>query len=412
MDDTPPSGAARAWGQEWKKAEMSQSMLDPITIPIPNACSLSSQPHMSGRREQTVLLAAHTKAAKTAVLQYFAFSVMTSIRVPLLLTCVSNVLALVAWHYASGHRELQAWLELHVWGAAHKVLDVIIKGYLGSLVAFFSGFTLSNAFNRYSKGLELMQQLSLQLRVGVDEALSVLAKSDASEWDHATVRARELAAWVKVYFIHACRGLNSVTLRAERRELRRTMQGWDKLLQHSVNISSAAAHAMQAHSDIFVSTLQMELLWWRWLDPILQNGQAGASDLAEAKKWFDAARKSFHSAHMLASGITASPVTLWLMAAVMYLNCLVLPWMLVRTFGILCFLPTLFTTFILFGAQQVGNDLWQPFGIGNQGVVNVELYARAEALCEQLDNMLALFDDGHFCPKVASGCPHFTLIVD
>lgn len=354
-------------------------------------------------------LAAHARAARSAVLQYFGRTMVRAARIPLFLALVSNVLAVATTWW--GSEETVAGVS----AAASCIVDVVLKGYLGPLMGFFTGFTLSNAFARYSRGLEIIQQLSVQLRAGTSEALAVLAK-DHEGGMNDRARAHEIVAWVKVYFIHACRGLNSVTLRAKRRRLRAIMGQWDTFLDSKVQLSPDASEAVLLHSDIFVSTLQMELLWWRFLEPLLQWSQtgshAGSSDFSETKKWFEAARKSFHSAHMLASGITASPVTVWLMSAVVYAAVITMPWFCVQKLGICSVIPVLFTTFIYFGALQLGADLWQPYGADDLGVVNVELFARADAMCEQLDSMLELFDNGHFGPLDMSAGPHFSTILE
>jgi len=220
---------------------------------------------------------------------------------------------------------------------------------------------------------------------------------------------------VKLYFIQACRGLNSIALRSDHSKLCRTMARWDLFLGSQVRLSETTLAVVQAHSDVFVSSLQMELVWWRWLTPVLQlvpAGQKPPPELAEARRRFETARASFHAAHLIANGVTSSPIMAWLLGGLMYVFCVALPWLIVQSFGVWSLVPTFFTTCIYFGARQVGHDLWEPYGVDSPGVSDIELFARAQVLCEQLDNMLELFSQGHYAPlDIESGCSsHFRLV--
>lgn len=351
--------------------------------------------------EKTVLMSAHSRAAKLVMVRYFLTKVQKML-VPLVLATLSNVVAVYClWR---SEDEMRRWQNI----VANCIQNTLLRCYLASFLGFFTGFSLNNAFQRYVKGLDHVQQLSVHLRSGADQMLNVLAHSGDRDSRQVNHHAEQVISWSKVYFIQACRGLNSVTLRASHVKLDQTMERWEEFLHEQVQLSEACVAAVAAHSNIFVSTLQMELLWWRWLFPVLRGSGLEPLDTQQARKSFEAARSSFHHAHLLASGIT-SPVTRWLLEAVMYLFCLSHPWLTVAAFGVWSFLPTLFITYVFFAAQQVSIDLWEPFGIDNPGVADVELFARAQALCEQLDNMLSLFVDGHYAPLDMSEGMHFKL---
>ncbi|CAE8607449.1 unnamed protein product [Polarella glacialis] len=373
-----------------------------------------------GNRAQTILSRAHTRATRLKVLRYFAFGVTRRIRAPMLLSFLMNILAL---HLHRTTELLQAEgkpseVLQQVWVISDCVQNVLIRCYLTSFLGFLTGFILNNAFQRHTKGLECAHKMSIQLRTGADLCLDVWARAGKPS-DEDLRQGQELLAWVKVYFIQACRGLHSVTLRSKPHALRRTTDQWDQFLESQVSLSETALAAVDAHSNVLVSTLQMELIWWRWLTGVLNAeslpGKAGTPPpaISEARKHFEAARSSYHEAHLMASGVSASPVTVWLLGGLMYFFCLSLPFLSVRSFGTWSFVPTLCTAFFYFGARQVGHDLWKPYGVDHPGVVDIELFARAGALCEQLDNMNELFERGLYAPlEREPGDTHFQLVLE
>lgn len=285
------------------------------------------------------------------------------------------------------------------------VQNILLRAYLASFLGFFMGFSLNNAFQRFVRGLDHVQQLSVHLRTGTDLVLSLLAGNGTPGNPDIDRHAEEVVSWTKVYFIQACRGLHSVTLRTKRERLDSAMEQWETFLSDQVVLSEACVSAVEAHSDVFVSTLQMELLWWRWLAPVLGSCPV---DVQQSRKSFEAARSSFHAAHLLASGMTF-PITMRLLEVIMYLFCLCHPWLTVQAFGAWSLLPTLFITWLFFSVQRMSIDLWEPYGVDNPGIVDVELFGRAQTLCEQLDNMLILWAGGHYTPLDLAGVAHFRL---
>jgi len=351
----------------------------------------------SSEHDDKALMAAHTEASRAAIRGYMLYK-LRKMKIPLSLALLSNVLAIAALR--SGPELFQVWEVI-----SPCVQNILLRAYLTSFLGFFTGFSLNNAFQRFSRGLDHVQQLSVHLRTGTDLVLSLLAGSGEPGTPNIDRNAEEVVSWTKVYFIQACRGLHSVTLRTKRSKLDRAMEQWETFLSEQVVLSAACVSAVAAHSDVFVSTLQMELLWWRWLAPVLGSCPV---DVQPSRKSFDAARSSFHAAHLLASGMTF-PITMRLLEVIMYLFCLCHPWLTVQAFGAWSFLPTLFVTWLFFSAHRMSIDLWEPYGVDNPGVVDVELFGRAQTLCEQLDNMLSLWAGGHYAPLDLTGGAHFRL---
>ncbi|CAK0828895.1 unnamed protein product [Prorocentrum cordatum] len=270
--------------------------------------------------------------------------------------------ALMAAHTEASRAAIRGYIgePRRVWEVISPcVQNILLRAYLTSFLGFFTGFSLNNAFQRFSRGLDHVQQLSVHLRTGTDLVLSLLAGSGEPGTPNIDRNAEEVVSWTKVYFIQACRGLHSVTLRTKRSKLDRAMEQWETFLSEQVVLSAACVSAVAAHSDVFVSTLQMELLWWRWLAPVLGSCPV---DVQPSRKSFDAARSSFHAAHLLASGMTF-PITMRLLEVIMYLFCLCHPWLTVQAFGAWSFLPTLFVTWLFFSAHRMSIDLWEPYGV-------------------------------------------------
>ncbi|CAK0828897.1 unnamed protein product [Prorocentrum cordatum] len=264
--------------------------------------SLSDRARWSAERPayfSQALMAAHTEASRAAIRGYIGLRKM---KIPLSLALLSNVLAIAALR--SGPELFQVWEVI-----SPCVQNILLRAYLTSFLGFFTGFSLNNAFQRFSRGLDHVQQLSVHLRTGTDLVLSLLAGSGEPGTPNIDRNAEEVVSWTKVYFIQACRGLHSVTLRTKRSKLDRAMEQWETFLSEQVVLSAACVSAVAAHSDVFVSTLQMELLWWRWLAPVLGSCPV---DVQPSRKSFDAARSSFHAAHLLASGMTF-PITMRLL---------------------------------------------------------------------------------------------------